>query len=127
MLRRLGPRDLASLAGVDRACAAVVAATALMQWARDEQNLVPPRRFTFVYPAPRLCLKGACSLATHGGHLEALEWLHDTGCPFAALTFGVAAEGGHLAVLKWLHNTRCPWDSWTCSAAAASGHLAVLK
>jgi len=41
VLRRLGPTDLASLAGAGRGCAAAVAATALMQWARHAK-LAPP-------------------------------------------------------------------------------------
>ena len=49
VLRRLAPRALASLAGAGRGLAAAVAATAVMQWAKDEMNL-PPRRSTVAYP-----------------------------------------------------------------------------
>ena len=55
-MARLGPTDLASLAGAWRGCAAAVAATALMRWAKYEKTL-PPRRIPYVYPAPRLCLR----------------------------------------------------------------------
>ena len=75
VLRRLGPRALASLAGAGRACAAAVVSTALMQWAEDEKNL-PPRRFKFATwseHAPRLCMREACLLAARGGHLEVLQ------------------------------------------------------
>jgi len=94
VLARLGPRDLASLAGAARGCAAAVAATALMQWAKVERNLPLRPRSPFAYPAPRLCLREACSLAARGGKLE---------------------------VLKWLHNTGCPWDSMTCYAPLGAG------
>ena len=127
VLRRLGPRALASLAGTGHRCAAAVALTALMRWAKDEKSL-PLRRGTFAYCAPRLCLREACSLAARGGHLEVLEWLHSTECPCDSATCCAAAAGGHLEVLRWLHGTGCRWDSTsTCEAAAAGGHLATLK
>ena len=111
VLRQLGPRDLASLAGAGRGYAAVVAATALMTWAKYEKNL-PPRRYSILgHRTPRLCLRGACSLAARGGHLEVLKWLHSTGCPLDYATCYAAAEGGHLAVLQWLHSQGCPWGS----------------
>jgi hypothetical protein len=126
VLRRLGPRDLASIAGVDRACAAVVAATALMQWAKEEKEL-PPRSCLYMMHAPRLSPLEACSLAAGGGHLEVLKWLHYTGCPRYPDTCAEAALGGHLEVLKWLHSTGCPWTTGTFSAAAFGGHLEVLN
>ena len=125
VLSRLGPKALASLAGVDRACAAAVAATALMRWAKAEKSL-PPRPCP-TYRVPRLCVRDACSLAAAGGHLEVLQWLHSTGCPFDTVTCAAAAAGGHLKVLKWLHSTGCPWDSETSYCAAAGGYLEVLK
>jgi phosphoglycolate phosphatase-like HAD superfamily hydrolase len=123
VLRRLGPRDLASLAGVRRGCAAAVAATALMQWARDENNLglrrcTFRREWTSWNPAPRLCWAEACSLAAYGGHLEVLKWLHGAGCPWGIPTCYTAAMGGHLDMLKWLHSAGCPWGIQTCYAAA---------
>ena len=127
VLARLGPRDLASLAGAVRGGAAAVAATALMMWAKDEKHLPPrPRSTAFAYPAPRLCLRQACSLAARGGHLEVLKWLHNTGCPWNESCYAAAA-GGHLEVVNWLHSTGCTWNEWTCYAAAAGGHLEVVK
>jgi hypothetical protein len=63
VLRWLGPRDLASLAGAGRGCTAAVAATALMRWAKQAKTLY--------WPLPRLCLKEACSHAARVGNLEA--------------------------------------------------------
>jgi hypothetical protein len=127
VLRRLGPRALASLAGAGRGWATAVAATALMQWAKDQKSLSPRPRSTFANPVPRLCLREACSLAARGGDLEVLKWLHNTGCPCDSATCRAAAGGGYLEVLKWLHHQGCPWDAATCYAAATGGHLEVLK
>jgi len=54
VLRRLGPTDLASLAGAGRGCAAAVAATALMQWAKREKIRTAPEH------SSRLCVQNAC-------------------------------------------------------------------
>ena len=125
MLRRLGPTDLASLAGAGRGCAAAVAATALMQWAKCEK-LTPPEHYGYRC-LPPLCLKEACSHAARRGNREVLEWLHNTGCPWDVKTAGAAAGGGHLEVLQWMHERGCPWDSWTCAHAARLGHLRLLQ
>ena len=121
VLRRLGPTDLASLAGAGRGCAAAVAATALMQWAKLVKTIAASG-----YRQP-LCVQSACSHAARCGNREVLEWLHNTGCPWDTKTSAVAAGGGHLEVVKWLHNHGCPWDKWTCAYAARSGHLRVLQ
>ena len=122
VLRRLGPRALASLAGAARGCAAAVAATALMQWAKHEKMAVAGHLFHLL----PLCVKEACTHAAFCGNREVLEWLHDTGCPWDATTYA-AADGGHLEVLQWAREHDCPWDSWTCVYAARSGHLLVLQ
>jgi hypothetical protein len=124
VLRRLGPRDLASLAGAGRGCAAAVAATALMQWAKRAKTTPPGH---LMYHLPPLCLKKACAYAAGGGNHLILEWLHNTGCPWDAATTCVAAGGGHLQVVQWLHNHGCPWYVLTCAYAALFGHLRVLQ
>ena len=123
-MKRLGPRDLASLARAGRGCAAVVAATALMQWDERAKRAVPGHRG---YYLPQLCLTEACSHAARGGNREVLEWLHNTGCPWDAATCRFAAQGGHLEVLQWARERGCPWDVATCASAARSGHLRVLQ
>jgi hypothetical protein len=120
VLRRLGPTDLASLAGAGCGCAAAVAATALMQWAKRAKRTRP-------FPLSTLCLKEACTYAACGGNREVLEWLHNTGCPWDTDTCLLAAKGGHLKVLQWVRERGCPWDTSTCAYAARSGHLAVLQ
>jgi hypothetical protein len=74
VLTRLGARDLAWLARVRRGCAAAVAATALMQWAKSEKDL-PPRPETLLNPVPLLCWGMACQLATRSGSLAGRCWL----------------------------------------------------
>ena len=123
VLRRLGPRDLASLAGTCHGCAAAVASTVLMQWANHAERIAAERHF----PLGSLCLNEACSYAARCGNREVLEWLHNTGCPWDAWTTCAAAASGLLEVVKWLHNHGCPWDEITCAYAAQSGHLHVLQ
>ena len=65
VMRRLGPRALAFFARASHGCAATVAATALMQWAKREKNTRP---WHLGYHLPTLCLKGACSHAARGGN-----------------------------------------------------------
>ena len=124
VLRRLSPTDIASLAGAGRGCAAAVAATALMQWAK-RAKLTP--LYHLGYYLPPLCVKVACSYAARGGNQEVLEWLHNSGCPWDVTTCEIAARGGHLAMLQWAREQGCPWDRWTCAYAARSGHLRVLQ
>ena len=120
MLKRLGPRALASLAGTGRGCAAVVAATALMQWAKRWRMTAPGYH-------GRLCVRRACSYAARCGNREVLEWLHNTSCPWDVSTCWMAAMGGYLEVLRWLRERGCPWDTATCAQAAGHGHLRVLR
>jgi len=124
VLQRLGPTDLASLAGASHGCAAAVAATALMQWAKRTRMTSPGY---LGFPLPPLCLKEACSHAARGGNQEVLEWLHNSSCPWDESTAFAAAGGGHLEAVKWLHNHGCPWDGVTCAVAALYGHLEVLQ
>jgi hypothetical protein len=123
VLRRLGPRDLASLAGAGRGCAAAVVATALMQWAKHAKRTTA-EHLDHLLP---LCLREACSHAARGGNREVLEWLHNTGCPWDVTTAHAAAQGGHLEVLQWAREQGCSWDADTCASAARSGHLRVLQ
>jgi hypothetical protein len=138
VLRRLGPAALASLAGAGRSFFQAVTATALMKWADHEKkvprfSMVPPRSYnpSFHPPSPHLCVREACALAAGGGHLEVLQWLHNTGCPRDRRSDYAAAAGGHLEVLQWLRITGRPWNSSTwglcAEVAAKGGYLEVLK
>jgi len=68
-----------------------------------------------------------CALAASGGHLGALRWAREHGCPWDEDTCAYAAEGGHLEVLKWAREHCCPWNPMTLRGAAASGHVDVLR
>jgi hypothetical protein len=125
VLGRLGPRALALLAGAGRGCAAAVAATALMQWAKRMKR-TPPVRGLHFYLSP-LCFGDACSHAARSGNSEVLEWLHIAGFPWNANTCALAAGGGYLEVLRWAREHHCPWDWMTSANAAFGGHLAVLQ
>jgi len=125
VLKRLGPTYLASLAGAGRGCATAVAATALMRWAKHAKWTSP--RYFGNYYLPPLCLKEASSYAVGGGNMEALQWLHNAGCPWTAATCLVVAHAGQLEALQYVRGHGCPWDSRTCSYAALSGHLRVLQ
>jgi hypothetical protein len=124
-MRRLGPTDLSSLAGAGRGCAAAVAATALMQWAKHAKTTNTPAHF--VYALPALCLQASCAYAALGGNQEVLEWLHSSGCTWGTSTCWAAALGGHLNILQWAREHGCPWHWLTCASAAWSGHLRVLQ
>jgi len=124
VLRRLGPTDLASLAGAGRGCAAAVAATALMQWAKHAKLRTLCHLGCWL---PPLCVKEACSYAARCGNRDVLEWLHNTGCLWTSATCALAADGGHLEVLQWAREHGCPCGAVTSTNAARSGHLEVLR
>ena len=67
-----------------------------------------------------------CARAAAGGHLEALQWAREHGCPLSEWSCQYAASGGHLAVLQWARLYHCPWGS-ACYYAALGGHLDVLQ
>ena len=124
VLRRLGPRALASLARAAHGCAAAVAATPLMQWAKHAKVAAS---WHLGWYLPPLCLAEACSHAARGGHLEAFQWLHNTGARWDATTCSLAARGGHLEVLQWAREHGCPWNSDVCIRTASRGHLEMLQ
>lgn len=71
--------------------------------------------------------ENVCRLAARGGHLSALQWLRQNGCPWDQRACHEAAGGGHQAVLQFLRRNDCPWDESTCSSAARGGHLGILR
>jgi hypothetical protein len=40
---------------------------------------------------------------------------------------GLAAQNGHLSALKYLHENGCPWDLYTCLSAAITEHWDCLQ
>ena len=68
-----------------------------------------------------------CSNAARNGHLPALQYLHENGCPWDQWACCQAAVNGHLPALQYLHENGCPWNKWTCKYVADVGHLPVLQ
>jgi hypothetical protein len=93
VLNRLGPKDLASLAGVSKSCAAAVASTEVMQWGK-RAKMIPPEDFETIggYGLQPLCVKEACSHAARDGNLVVLMRLYNVGCPLrGAVSMSAAA------------------------------------
>jgi len=63
--------------------------------------------------------------AALNGHLEALKWAGEFGCPWDESTCESAALNGHVHVLKWAREDGCHWNRGACSSAALNGHLEV--
>ena len=68
-----------------------------------------------------------CSNAARNGHLPALQYLHENGCPWNKWTCKYVADVGHLPVLQYLHENGCPWDWDTCYYAAYNKHWDCLQ
>ena len=68
-----------------------------------------------------------CNDAAAEGHLDALKWAWENGCPWYEDICACAAKGGHLQVLKWARKNGCSWDSRTREAADWHGHYEVWK
>jgi hypothetical protein len=68
-----------------------------------------------------------CYYAVANGHLPALKYLHENGCPWSLDTCVSAAENGHLPTLQYLRENGCPWNSNTCSSAAYNKHWDCLQ
>ena len=79
--------------------------------------------------------------ACRHGHLDVLDWLFSSGCPWkeknenddplsGGRACSAAAKGGHLHVLKFLRSSRqmnAKWTTNTPRCAAERGHLEVLR
>ena len=68
-----------------------------------------------------------CSAAARNGHLPALQYLHENGCPWDIHACSYAAVSGQLLALQYLHENGCPWDSNTCFCAACNEHWDCLQ
>lgn len=79
--------------------------------------------------------------ACRHGHLDVLDWLFSSGCPWkeknenddplsGGKACSAAAKGGHLHVLRFLRSSRqmnAKWTTNTPRCAAERGHLEVLR
>lgn len=66
--------------------------------------------------------------ATAGGHLEVVQWMHESGIRITTTAMDAAAAGGHLMVVAWLAtNTSEGCTTNAMDGAAANGHLAMVE
>jgi hypothetical protein len=62
------------------------------------------------------------------GHLPLLKWLHQQGYEIDSDETGQAAEGGHLAALQYLHETvQCSLDDDGLYEAKDKGHVDIMR
>ena len=52
-----------------------------------------------------------CDYAARRGSVRLLKWARVNNLDWSAMTCTGAAEKGHLPALKYLHENGCPWDS----------------
>ncbi len=67
--------------------------------------------------------------AANAGHMRALQWLINQGCPVNEHATVMCAAGGHLDILKYLHKPplNIPIPSYSVTKAAHGGHLQMLR
>ena len=87
---------------------------------------LPVLRWYWASAPPRSDTAGV--LASHG-HLAALQWAHEVGCPMPVDICGLAALHGQLGVLQWARSLEPPYPGIdrVCILAANNGYLAVLQ
>ncbi|AVK77094.1 Ankyrin repeat domain containing protein [Pandoravirus macleodensis] len=64
-----------------------------------------------------------CDAAASGGHLSCLQYAHDSGFDWDAMTAAAAAAGGHLDCLEYLYRSGCPWSEKATTAAVKGGRF----
>jgi hypothetical protein len=69
-----------------------------------------------------------CSAAAKNNHLEALQWLHEQGCPWNLDEIcGDAAESGSMEMLLYLKEQGCEYNEDTFSTAVMTNNLAICQ
>jgi len=156
VLKRLEPVDRTMVAQVGRPWLAAVLASGLPRLPkRPRVCLLRLREFCTSVERLAWARANGCPWnsvvyydAILGGHLAALQWLREQGCPFGDgsvvkvsdyqlsedIIFNVirdccalAARCGQLEVLRWAREQNWPWSVSTCSMAAEGGHLELLQ
>ena len=87
--------------------AAQLGSVRLLKWAREHNNHAWSAR--------------TCSNAAHGGHLPALKYLHENGCPWNWYTCSSAAYKEHWDCLQYAVDNKCP--EWEIYAKVYAEHL----
>ena len=86
--------------------AAFIGSVRMLKWARENDMHWPPSSIN-------------CSLlAAYRGHLPALQWLHENGCPMGERACFYAAEHKHWDCLRYLVDNKCPaWEHFAIEYA----------
>lgn len=81
--------------------AAFIGSVRMLKWARENDMHWPP---SSIY---------CTMLAAHHGHLPALQWLHENGCPMDVHVCLQAAQNKHWHCLQYLVDNKCPaWEEY---------------
>jgi hypothetical protein len=68
------------------------------------------------------------TLAAASGHMKAVEYLCDQGCPLGTTATDAAARRGDMAMLKYLRNRGCPWRTLGIDRCVAeSGDIEMMR
>jgi hypothetical protein len=69
-----------------------------------------------------------CNFAAMRGSVRLLKWARENNHDYwSALTCSSATMNGHLPALQYLHENGCPWDSYACCCAADNEHWDCLQ
>jgi len=80
--------------------AAVIGSVRMLKWARENDMHWPPTS-----------IDCAWMHAAYHGHLPALQWLHDNGCPLDERACRCARFGEHWHCVRYLVDNKCPmWE-----------------
>ncbi|ACO64381.1 predicted protein [Micromonas commoda] len=82
--------------------AAFIGSVRMLKWARENDMLWPPTSIDYAWPA------------AYRGHLPALQWLHENGCPMDERACLYAAENKQWHCLRYLVDNKCPgWERFS--------------
>lgn len=81
----------------------------------------------YAHETGSLYLEDTCLQAAKHGHVKVLQYAHKNGCSWDEDTCNTAAMYGHMDCLQYAHKNGCPWSKHTCDLAAQGGHLEILK
>ena len=68
-----------------------------------------------------MCIRDRCYYAAQYGHLPALQYLHENGCPWDLYTCQFAATHERWDCLQYLVDNKCP--GWETYAEKYAEHL----
>ena len=82
--------------------AAMIGSVRMLKWAQENDMHWPPSSIS------------CAVLATYHGHLPALQWLHENGCPMDVQACRYAADNHQWDCLRYLVDNKCPgWERFS--------------